>query len=850
MRMFDEWMTGCPRAILERPWKGEGAVRRNEHRRHPRGLADLLLPYALVDDGVLLQQEGSLLACWSYRGPDMMSASAAEMSALSARLNQCLRLGSGWMVQCDAIRSQAPGYPEEGYFPDPVTRLIDEQRRQQFMAEEAHYESEYFLTLTYLPPLEREERAKGWLFEGGAPYSSSRTAEQALERFRTRLDMFENVFGQLFRTERLKRVMVTDEFAARYAHDRLLRYLRRCISGVDHPFALPEFPCYLNEILACEDFYGGVEPRIGRKEIRVIAIDGFPRMSSPGVLRELDALPIEYRWNTRAILIDPEEARKLLDKHRKKWRSKIRGWKDQLLKTQSGAVNAHAQEMAADAEESMSIAAAGDVQFAHYSANIICLDEDRDRLYESTRKVMKTIQNLGFSCRVETVNAVEAWRGSLPGDGYSNVRRVLLHTLNIADMLPITSVWAGLRTNPSALMPKNSPPLLYAATSGATPFRFNLHVSDLGHTLIVGPSGAGKSTLLSLIGAQWFRYPGARVFAFDRGYSIWMLTMAAGGEFYDLAGKTELAFCPLRDIDDEADVTWAVGWIEGLCQLSGLKVAPRQRNAITEAVMQLRFSPTRTMTELSANVQDMEVRDALQHFTVAGPLGSLLDAEGDSLGEGRFLSFETENLLQLDEKAVIPVLLYLFRRIEQRLDGAPTLILLDEAWSYLQHALFRERLKDWLKTMRRKNAVVVMATQQISDIANSEIADVVLENCPTKILLPNPAAKNPGSRAFYERIGFNERELDILQVAIPKKHYYVISQHGRRLVDLGVGRLTLAWVGVNGREERDLVQSVIDEHPETWRAEWLRAKGLEGWDGQLEALEFLQEEGEYVCAKA
>jgi type IV secretory pathway VirB4 component len=96
---------------------------------------------------------------------------------------------------------------------------------------------------------------------------------------------------------------------------------------------------------------------------------------------------------------------------------------------------------------------------------------------------MKTIQNLGFSCRTETINAVEAWRGSLPGDGYSNVRRVLLHTLNLADMLPTTSVWAGLRENPSALMPKHSPPLVFAATSGATPFRVNLHVSDLGHTM-------------------------------------------------------------------------------------------------------------------------------------------------------------------------------------------------------------------------------------------------------------------------------------------------------------------------------------------------------------------------------
>jgi type IV secretion system protein VirB4 len=233
-------------------------MQRNEHRANPRGLADLLLPHALIDDGILLQQDGSLLTGWSYRGPDMMSAAPAEMDALSARLNSVLRLGSGWMVQCDAIRSRAPGYPEQGAFPDPVTRVIDDERRQQFMQEGAHYESEYFLTLTYLPPLEVEERMKGWMFEGHGQQSATRTAEQILDRFSSRVDVFENVFGQLFQTERLKRFSFADDYGFSHVHDRLLRYLRRCVSGEDHPFALPEIPCYLNELLAGEDFHGGI----------------------------------------------------------------------------------------------------------------------------------------------------------------------------------------------------------------------------------------------------------------------------------------------------------------------------------------------------------------------------------------------------------------------------------------------------------------------------------------------------------------------------------------------------------------------------------------------------------------
>ncbi len=123
-------------------------LRVNEHKIRAHGLADLLLYDSLVDDGILLLQDGALMSAWSFRGPDMGSSTHAEMAALSARLNAILRLGSGWMVQCDAIRFQAPEYPEGGAFPDAVTRIIDEERRMQFLAEGAHFESEYFLALT------------------------------------------------------------------------------------------------------------------------------------------------------------------------------------------------------------------------------------------------------------------------------------------------------------------------------------------------------------------------------------------------------------------------------------------------------------------------------------------------------------------------------------------------------------------------------------------------------------------------------------------------------------------------------------------------------------------------------
>jgi len=185
--------------------------------------------------------------------------------------------------------------------------------------------------------------------------------------------------------------------------------------------------------------------------MRVIAIDGFPKRSSPGILRELDNLPIEYRWNTRAILIDPKRragCSTCIERNgaRRSAAGRIRSSKRnraQLIFTRSKWPPTPRRPWGCGVRRCSVRAIFG---------NVICLDEDPNRLYENTRIVMKTIQNLGFACRIETINAVEAWRGSLPGDGYSNVRRVMLHTLNLADMLPITSVWAGLRENPSAMM--------------------------------------------------------------------------------------------------------------------------------------------------------------------------------------------------------------------------------------------------------------------------------------------------------------------------------------------------------------------------------------------------------------
>ncbi len=805
-----------------------------EFRTQPQGLPDLLLYDSLIEDGILLLQDGALLAGWTFRGPDMASATHEEMSALSARLNGILRKGSGWMIQCDAIRFASPQYPERSFFPDPVTKLIDTERKQMFLKEGHHFESQYFLTLTYIPPSEKEEKLKGWVFEGGETHSSP--ARRTLDFFIAHINHFDEVFKSLFHAQRLKCVVGFDDRGFPFEHDTLLRYVRRCVSGEDHPFAKPEYPVLLNEIIPVADLTGGVAPKLGRKHLRILAIDGFPRTSFPGILGSLDTLPMAYRWHTRAILLDPQEAQAFLDKVRKKWRAKSRGFISQILRSNSGAVDQFALQMSADAELAMSEASSGDVQFALYTSCVTLVDEDLDRLQENMALVKKQIQNIGFGCREETVNAVEAWRGTLPGDGYRNARRVVLHTINLADMLPITALWSGETENPSPLMPEGSPALLYAASSGNTPFKFNLHVGDLGHTFVGGPPGSGKSAFLSLLAAQWFRYPDAQIIAFDKGFSLKVLCAAAQGTFYHIGADPNLSFCPLQDLDSPEDLSWASDYVATLCALNGKKVTPAQRNEITHALRMVAMDKKRNITDLVGQIQDAEIRDALQRYTLTGSMGALLDSETDTMTTSRFLVFELQTILGYSKEAMAAVLLYLFRQIEKRLTGKPTLVLLDEGWIPLSQEIFREKLRDWLKTLRKHNAAVVLATQQLSDIINSPIKDVILESCPTQILLPNAQAENEQSRVHYQSLGLNAREISIIATATPKRHYYIISPLGRRLISLGLGPVTRSFVGVTGAEERQETEEFIAQYPKTWPAEWLRSRGLSEWANYYEQL--------------
>jgi type IV secretion system protein VirB4 len=801
-----------------------------------QGLADLLQWAALVDSGIVQTKDGALLAGFFYSGRDVAASTDEERNSITQRVNAALaRLGNGWVTWHDAVRMPAPAYSsrELSHFPDPITAAIDEERRRYFTSEGQHFESQYALTLMYTPPARHNTRALDFLYDD--ELTGSAPATQVLDKFRKALDELEDSLCDIFGLRRMQSFEVNDGHR-NVLRDELVNYLNFTLTGSVTPVNIPDPPMYMDAYLGMEELWPGDTPRLGRQFIACVAITGFPSASYPNILAILDTLPIAYRWSTRMIYLDQHEALGALGTYRRKWQQRRVGFAAQIFKTKNAQVNQDAVEMAGEVDAAIADAHSGLVTYGYYTVTVVLMDESRKRLQELARSIAAEITRAGFTSRVETVNTVDAWLGSLPGHPRHNIRRPLLHTLNLADLLPLSSVWAGLSHNPCPFFPQPSPPWMHVVTTGATPFRLNLHHGDLGHTLILGPTGAGKSTLLATLAAQFRRYPGATITAFDKGNSLFTLVSATGdGMHYDLMGEgSSPGLCPLQYIDSEQDAAWAEDWLATCFELqANAPPTPRQREEIHRAMRLLRQSVEgRSLTDWIATVQDADLRSALANYTIDGPLGRLLDSRQDSLLDSPFVVFEVEEIMAMGERNALPVLLYLFRRFERSLRGQPAALVLDEAWLMLGHAVFRAKIREWLKDLRKKNCVTILATQSLSDLVASGILDVLIEGTPTKILLPNEEADKAGTgsvlgpRDLYTLFGCNDAEINILKSAQRKRDYYYVSAAGRRLINLGLGPLTLSFVAVSDKATLARVRQLIELYGPKWSIEWLNERGL------------------------
>lgn len=786
--------------------------------------------YAIVAPGIVLNEDESLMKTYTYRGRDLDSATKTELMIMSGRVNNILkRFGEGWCFYVEARRSKAETYVDRT-FPDKACQMLDYERQNHFN-KGTFYVNTFYFTLQWLPPSSKKKLlSKLWyVSEGEEDESFAKKLRENIDVFQTECNKFFDAFS-------------SEMYSARPLSDKeTLTYLHSCVSLKDYDIELPSVPVGLADSLCDTPFYGGIHPVFGDEDgekMSIYSIRSYPEYSFPGLLDELNRLGIEYRWVSRFICFDKQDSLDYLFNRKRTWKGNdkdlITMVKEMVTKEQSVLVNSAALERCADADAA-SVEVTNDyVSFGDFTSHIIVRDANDEALKWKERLIDKAYQNVGFVVRKETHNATSAFLGTIPGNAYADPRRDRISTKNLCDVLPLSCVWEG---NPYCEH-LDSPAIAQVETVGSTPFFLNLHVGDVGHTMIVGPTGSGKSVLLNFLETQIRSVPDARIYVFDKGGSSRVLAAAVGGIFYDLGNESSThsqSFQPLRYVDDENERIWASEWLQELFVQEGVTLTPKVKADIWSALESISANAyeDRTLSSFLVYVQNFEIRNALKPYVIAtkgisdtqGPYGRLFDSDSDTLKLIEYQSFEMGQLMN-KRNAVVPTLSYLFHRIEKKCHGEPTFIILDECWTFLDNPVFVQKIREWLKTMRKNNVSIIFATQNLEDIRKSSISSAIIESCMTKIFLPNPQAISSANDDIYNSFGLNWTERNIIAQSAAKHDYYYSSIHGRRLFSLALSPYALSFIASSSKEDQEMCELIKTNYPDDdFFEHWLKFKG-------------------------
>lgn len=754
-----------------------------------------------TEANLIENKNNSIMKILKFKGFDYDSATSDELDSLRYQINNILkRLDEGYVLQVEARRKKVEKYPDST-FKEKLLQQMDNIRKRVFLSGE-YYESEYYLIITYFLPNKKQNKIDNLIFneiEEGEKYKLEE------EKFLKKVDEVKLALKDF--------VSYIEEMSI----DEMLTFLHSSCSVKDHYVKSMGDFIDLDSYISDTNIVVGETLKLnGTHYVGLISLLSYPDATWTGMFDIINKLNIEYRWDMRFIFQEDNKAIAEAHDKRKHFHNERKGILAGVLERKLEIHAEESREKELREEECNNFILDlenGVIKSGYYTFVMTLINTDKRKLEDDMKLIEKEINKLGFTTVQEKVNALEVFVSTLAGNVEYNIRRPILHTINYIDLIPLGADWDGDKINKHL----NQEALLYGESGLGSCFKLNLHVGDVGHTLILGPTGAGKSVLLGTLAYQWRKYKDNQVIIFDKDSSSRVLTAGVGGKFFDI-GVDHIAFQPLRNIDEENELEWAYGWLLDILETEGLDIKSEHKKSLLQSLKLVASmdKEDRTMTQLLLQEQNKEIRNILERYTNGenGVYGKYFDNDHDD--------FNKENTWQVFEMGVLfnspkimqPVLKYLFHKLEVEMfnNNRATLLILDEAWLMLQDGNFARQMRDWIKTLRKKNVAVVFATQQLSDIIKSSIKDVILQECLTKIYLPNKEALSSELfKEMYREFGLNDTEIHIIKNGKMKRDYYYKSQKGGKLFRLNLNKLELAYVGASTPADQKKCKELLKE---------------------------------------
>uniref|UniRef100_UPI00057087D3 VirB4 family type IV secretion system protein n=1 Tax=Thioalkalivibrio sp. ALE23 TaxID=1265495 RepID=UPI00057087D3 len=718
-------------------------------------LAEFLPWMAFLTDELVLCKDGSLLAGFSYEGYDMEGVEAIEINTLVERIEaatKALEPGSTlwWTTQRRRVEMCMPSDAMD----NPGSRYVEAEWNRK-LAASTGYIHRNTLSISFPP-----ESGTGRFFsvygqalsQGDNMIRAAKKAAQMTLSNKNRLMLdAEETFTRVNRIENQ-----IAQFTAALASLGLKRLrgkeftamLHRSISpSSDQEAVAADFRnTYLDSFLGDESLtvnasnlqFDGDSVRYGA----TASIKAWPHYTQPGIFDAVQMADAELDFTITFRTLEPEDAKSYIEdirRHNANFSKSIVGYFKEAI-SQGGEEATQDNTRLVQFEEAdealTDLGAGGSGGFLLATLTVFGSDpKDLERRYADTMKLLRRRQ---FTLLREKVHLLSAWTGHIPGQVQEPVRWMFVSGENYADCLPVRAVKSGDRHNAYLTQQRGveTSALTTLETEDRIPYFFSWHESDLPHGIVIGPSRSGKSVLMMFLASQFNRYSPSQVFIFDKDLTCRIPTYMHDGNYLWL-NQESAPMNPVAQIDTEEDMRWFAQWVEILLESRDYTVTAKDEQEIWQTIQQVveLKKKGKPVTLSSFAVQlSQHLAEQLQSWVGDGQRAGLFDNPEDALSFSHWTAMEMGGLYD-DPRAARAFMDYAFHRIYQRLDGRPTMIYVEEAWFMLEDETFASKVNDWLRTLAKKNALLVLTTQSLEELSESKAFVSMVDNIPNRIFL-------------------------------------------------------------------------------------------------------------------
>jgi len=775
-------------------------------------VSELLPWFEQLTSDLIINQDGSLLAGYEIEGLDKYSSSQIDFDRATQLFNNALKILNEKNTIWIYLDKKKIEIKIESNITNPISNFIEIEWSKD-LSKRKLFSYKHFIFISFFPEVNESQSIEKWsqLFQNIflklrnlsfklKNEDTKQIIEKSIIEFEIQLDSYERILQNL-KIKRLSKNNLLTQLSNRI---NLASFRSKVPSSLVNQFSLNEF-LSMDSIQRVENgvikFIGALE----NKYVSMLTIKGYPGQVENTDIEKLLNVNAEFSIIHVYKFLSNENSKNTLMKKEQYYRSRVKSPFVQMFEKVSGVESTRSDlgqlSFANDSRQALISISETENKFGYHTMSILLVAESLDELDKTRKLVSEVLINIGFGVIKEVLHQIGAFMTSIPGAVDVMVRSTLIDISNLAHLVLLRSVKSESKFNQhlSEQRRKNSPFLCMFPTSSGVPEYFNFHVGDVGHFLLIGQSGGGKSTLVNFLISMWQKYYPCKTIILDKDKSCYLTVKALGGEYINLSTNQNENYRmnPLQWLKDPEKFPLISSWIIGLLTtFNNDEISPYKVDRLNHALKLLTSSLSNNLTlshlklmldgideDLSSRLSPW-VRDDQSEFG----FGYLFDNPIDTFFQN--LSSQGTSIICIDfssilvnEKIARPIIEYLLLCVDNYIDGkSPSLIYLEEAWYLLKDKRFSDQFENWIKTMRKKMAIIGLSTQSVDDIKKLSISAAINDNIKTKIFLPNLQVDASYS-TYKDFLGLRDDHIQSLKNLTPKSQYLIWQDERVRVID-------------------------------------------------------------------